>query len=1624
MGRLASVLIAMRGRRPVLTRPPVVALAIAILLLVGVPPVTGPVVGAQSGRVAVPGEVAPAMAHARLLSGPGRDAVPASTKLTITVTLNRTDQAGFLHYLRAVTSPQSPSYDQFLSQAQLADRFGPSQSAYDSVLAWLRARGFRIVRGSVNRLTISARSTVRQAEHAFGTPIRRYRLDGRLVYANTSDPTIPARLGSFVAAIGGLSSLATPQPIDASTRPAASKMKWQALFANRQVAARVLVRLGGLARRFPTLRPAFHQIMHMLRAGHATRLSRLIRRSLSGPAIRRFARTGISSAFAGPGRSPGATMVPLKKGGGGGGSGGGGKPPAGRFCVKLGSCVNWTGPTACNDPLSALPHVDFSGFGLAGFALASIMTLVLIFYLNSATVSLLAFASVVAPYLWIAIALVAVVALVACFKGFDGTNLTWPPIKPPKWWPKKWPWDNPPKPPKWWNKNWPWPWPKSKGKKKSLRNGLYAVSERVGFLEYDSFRLSDVRKWFALQGQKLPLGAQVSVVSINGGVKTPGAGEPEVLLDLDSAISLSPGAQYRVYEAATSTTFEQLFNRMMNDGDTIISNSWAQCEDQTPPAETKAIDSILAQAEAAGVTVFNGTGDSGSTCLDGSANTVSVPADSPHAIAVGGTTPIFGPGLSYGGERWWGAEKTNPPSGQGGFGVSKIFSRPSYQNGLTGAKGRSIPDLAVNADPRAGLDPCEQDAGGCPTGLLFGGTSMAAPEIAALIAQLEQSVDRRLHVEPPTIYRLAKNLPGAFHTAKSMKSDFAHVGLGDPELNAWELKFKKATTGKVSKTQSLAFTSAVATAGSTTPGVLRVVLVGSNGYPVGGKAVTVKQGHGSHAVISAASGRSSSTDGSVTFRITDPVAERVDLTITDATDHLTLEAHPGLQFEPPPATAGSIAASLSSVPADGTTSSTITVTLKNGKDKPAVGKAVSISEGGGHAIVSAVGAKHGVTNSHGQAFFSVVDLTAETVVFTAADVTDGDVPVPGSATVVFTTGSGADQCPAQTLSTSKHFRLVPFASGFFDGNLNSINGCGGVGGGDWDASGNFYVPDYITGDIYRFSSRGGVASRATRITRKPLGAYLDGVAFGKNGELYAQQWFTPPGSSATCGCIYQISPKTGKILRIVAENVPLTQLEIDPISGDIFTASGFNGGPNYSNDILRIHDPGRGKPPVDCSNLSAGSGCSIYSTQGPVDGFTFDRNGTIYARGCSTCGIDNLTWMIDGTNSKTPGKATLLDNTIPGGAAPVVLQPGSGKKLAVIAIGDSSNPSTYETARVDLNHLPLKPSAIVRGGAAPETRGPDGCLYVVDSNALAKITSAKGFCPYPPASSEGVGLTLFQDRTSAPLGSGVSFTVHANGLKKPAGHHVTIEVLGANTQARLMTLNSQGAATFTERGTHEGSDSLTAQTSIGGRPITSDRLYVRWTAGKHVTFTGLSLSPGEGRAGQTLSFVASLTDITAVPSKPLRGQSVRLSIPGSNCTAVTNRRGLATCPLKLPQLSGRALVRARYGGSRKFLTSSAELVITVTRGINLIITGAGKQTGSTTTFTWKVVKSPTLIGFNVIATGPGHRGTRVNSKIIKAHSGKSYTFTVHNISWDVDAFLLGVHSSAGWQRVGPFTVKG
>ncbi|MHB8606241.1 MAG: protease pro-enzyme activation domain-containing protein, partial [Thermoplasmatota archaeon] len=212
----------------------------------------------------------------------------------------------------------------------------------------------------------------------------------------------------------------------------------------------------------------------------------------------------------------------------------------------------------------------------------------------------------------------------------------------------------------------------------------------------------------------------------------------EVSLDLQMIHATAPGAVVKNYMAATTANadFQTMYNKVVTDNPGhSVTTSWGSCESGNSAAQLDADDNIFANGNAVGESWFAASGDNGSDdCQNGTAD-VDHPADTPHVMGVGGTTPTCSPAMTashpscdaYGSETAW--------SGSGG-GKSTHWTKPAFQTGCSvPADGqRDVPDMSMEADPSPGNWVIN---GGTWQGV--GGTSDAAPQMGGIFAQLNQA---------------------------------------------------------------------------------------------------------------------------------------------------------------------------------------------------------------------------------------------------------------------------------------------------------------------------------------------------------------------------------------------------------------------------------------------------------------------------------------------------------------------------------------------------------------------------------------------------------------------------------------------------------------------------------------------------------------------------------------------------------------------------------------------------------------------------------------------------------------------------------------------------------------------
>src|SRR5216683_4242788 len=259
--------------------------------------------------------------------------------------------------------------------------------------------------------------------------------------------------------------------------------------------------------------------------------------------------------------------------------------------------------------------------------------------------------------------------------------------------------------------------------------------------------------------------------------------EVEVLLDIEWAHAVAPGAPINVY-IGTSLT-DAITRPVIDNQCGAISISYAFCGG-SPSFYTSTLDSTFAQAVAQGQSIFISSGDwgaaglglNGGACAAGTTRNVSEMSADPNVTSVGGSQfhPVYdGAGNDVGSvaESAW-----NDPAGAGGGGKSQLFSKPSYQNLVTpNDGGRDVPDVAYAASPFfPGFYWGDDVSGTAVMNCCIGGTSLAAPLWAGLAKLIAQKHGTRLGNMNPKIYQL-----GALNSAA--RSGLRDVTTGNNNWN-------------------------------------------------------------------------------------------------------------------------------------------------------------------------------------------------------------------------------------------------------------------------------------------------------------------------------------------------------------------------------------------------------------------------------------------------------------------------------------------------------------------------------------------------------------------------------------------------------------------------------------------------------------------------------------------------------------------------------------------------------------------------------------------------------------------------------------------------------------------------
>ncbi len=287
--------------------------------------------------------------------------------------------------------------------------------------------------------------------------------------------------------------------------------------------------------------------------------------------------------------------------------------------------------------------------------------------------------------------------------------------------------------------------------------GVDGSGQAIALIELGGgYRPADVGAYFEGLGLAPPA---ISTVLVDGGRNEPttaDSADGEVMLDIEVAGSVAPGARLVVYFAPnTDRGFLDAISRAVHDTTnrpSVISISWGGPESAWTAQAMRAMDQVFADAALVGVTVTCASGDNGSDDRvgDGRAH-VDFPASSPNVLACGGTR-IAGSVTTISDERTW---NDGASGGASGGGISEVFAPPPYQSGAGlpasanpgGRMGRGVPDVAGDASPASGY-AVRVDG----RDMVIGGTSAVAPLYAGLVALLNQKLGRTAGFLNPVLY--------------------------------------------------------------------------------------------------------------------------------------------------------------------------------------------------------------------------------------------------------------------------------------------------------------------------------------------------------------------------------------------------------------------------------------------------------------------------------------------------------------------------------------------------------------------------------------------------------------------------------------------------------------------------------------------------------------------------------------------------------------------------------------------------------------------------------------------------------------------------------------------------------
>jgi subtilase family serine protease len=285
----------------------------------------------------------------------------------------------------------------------------------------------------------------------------------------------------------------------------------------------------------------------------------------------------------------------------------------------------------------------------------------------------------------------------------------------------------------------------------------------------------------------------------------------EQTLDVEAVHAMAPGANilYVGAKNCLNGLYKAVQEVVDHERASVITDSWGDNGgDLLDSAGTRrSFDHVLTMAIGIGIGVQFSAGDEGDEFANLGMTVADYPPSSPYQTAVGGTSLQVNAADERIGELGWSTSKSvlctstlvaagypgckkgtigkwlpKAPGAYdygGGGGTSYEYPEPEYQEGvvptalaernshLTGIPNRVEPDISMDADPTTGMLVGETQT--FPDGVYYdqyriGGTSLASPLFAGVMADADQAAGGPLGFVNPLLYKLdATAAPGAFY---------------------------------------------------------------------------------------------------------------------------------------------------------------------------------------------------------------------------------------------------------------------------------------------------------------------------------------------------------------------------------------------------------------------------------------------------------------------------------------------------------------------------------------------------------------------------------------------------------------------------------------------------------------------------------------------------------------------------------------------------------------------------------------------------------------------------------------------------------------------------------------------